>query len=525
MKRLITRYNLKTKSLLFSFLAICSIIVVYSCKKENHTNKNADLASPVILRAKNWYESVYPLVSKTSVLSTTNNPDLSRLVSPDWGRSKNYTRYDDDVIEAPINEDAQLNFDLSNNTGLIYNNKYSRSWFLLLNKFDKYSAYVMTIIADSAYVKNNPDKLKLNSYNKHDANFTGIVIYSTPQGKYVNGWFYKNGAISGYLPPGQTTEAGNGATVQNIKTNALITVKTCQDFIQKTYYNGQLVATTVLATYCTTTTVDDGTGNGGGGGGGGSIGGGGGGSSGGSPNTPQCNIPYINDAVKTVKVNSLQTQQAAPPDDGGFPPPADPIPCPPPPVVNLPPVTTIITNNVTNPCLKKMVDATIISGMSTQINSLIRNVFGGSTSINLDFEDVNTLPNYADGKTLPNNGVANGSLDAHIQLNVNLLPNYSQEYVARVIMHEALHAYMDSKGIVADEEHETMVINYVSQMASSLRTMFPNLSESDAKNLSLGGLQLTNTFQTKIENDIQLSGNFTAINLAYSVGSLGTRCH
>ncbi|NVM63753.1 hypothetical protein FHW88_002042 [Mucilaginibacter sp. SG538B] len=176
MKRLITRYNLKTKSLLFSFLAICSIIVVYSCKKENHTNKNADLASPVILRAKNWYESVYPLVSKTSVLSTTNNPDLSRLVSPDWGRSKNYTRYDDDVIEAPINEDAQLNFDLSNNTGLIYNNKYSRSWFLLLNKFDKYSAYVMTVIADSAYVKNNPDKLKLNSYNKHDANFTGIVI-------------------------------------------------------------------------------------------------------------------------------------------------------------------------------------------------------------------------------------------------------------------------------------------------------------------------------------------------------------
>lgn len=163
--------------------------------------------------------------------------------------------------------------------------------------------------------------------------------------------------------------------------------------------------------------------------------------------------------------------------------------------------------------------------MSTQINSLIRNVFGGSTSINLDFEDVNTLPNYADGKTLPNNGVVNGSLDAHIQLNVNLLPNYSQEYVARVIMHEALHAYMDSKGIVADEEHETMVINYVSQMASSLRTMFPNLSESDAKNLSLGGLQLTNTFQTKIENDIQLSGNFTAINLAYSVGSLGTRCH
>ncbi|WP_162996455.1 hypothetical protein [Mucilaginibacter celer] len=529
MKRLTARHYFTIKNLLFLFFAICLIIIVYSCKKENRTNKNTDIVSPAVLKAKNWYENAYPSVSKTSTLSTIGNPDLSQLVNPDWSQSKNYTRYDDDVIELPIDKDDRLNFDLSNNAGLIYNNKYSRSWFLLLNKFDRYSAYIMTIIADSAYIKSKPDGLKLNSYNKHDADFTGIVIYSTPQGKYVNGWFYKNGVISGYLPPGQTSETEGDPTVQNIKTNTVTTVRTCQDFIQKTYYNGQLVATTVIATYCTTTTIDDESGNGSSGVGG-NLGGGGGGGGGGSsttnpPNTPQCNIPYNNDAVKTVKINSLQTQKVAPIDDGGFPPPANPIPCPPPAVVNLPPVTTIVTNNVTNPCLKKMVDATIISGVNTQINSLIKDVFGGTEKLNLKFVDNVSLASGTEGHTEMNGGFDSfGNLNIEIQLNKNELPGYSQQFVATVIMHEALHAYLQAKGVDPKNQHENIIIDYVTKMSASLMQMFPGLSSNDAKNLSLGGLDQTTTFLYTVARDMKLSGDYAATQLAYSVGSLGSRC-
>jgi hypothetical protein len=70
-----------------------------------------------------------------------------------------------------------------------------------------------------------------------------------------------------------------------------------------------------------------------------------------------------------------------------------------------------------------------------------------------------------------------------------------------------------------------MIINYVTQMATSLQQMFPGLSDPDAQNLALGGLQLTSTFRTTIENDMKLSGSFHATNLAYAIGSRGLRCN
>ena len=85
--------------------------------------------------------------------------------------------------------------------------------------------------------------------------------------------------------------------------------------------------------------------------------------------------------------------------------------------------------------------------------------------------------------------------------------------------------YLDAKGISDQLQHEDIMVSYITKMASSLQQMFPGLNSTDAKNLSLGGLQVTNTFQNQIASDMGLDGTFVSTNLAYSIGSLGTRCN
>jgi hypothetical protein len=267
--------------------------------------------------------------------------------------------------------------------------------------------------------------------------------------------------------------------------------------------------------------------SGSGGGGGGSIpvtGTGGGGGGGGGSTTPAPKPPCVPttavDNVGKVSVNSVSVNKVQPlPGDPGFPPPTG-TPC-----TTVVTSNNTITNQATNPCLKNMVDATILAGVSNQVNTLITSVFGGSEKLNLTFVDNVSLASGVEGHTEMNGGFdANGNLNITIQLNQSTLPNYSQQFVATVIMHEALHAYLEAKGVDPKNQHENIIIDYVNKMSASLTTMFPGIPPMDAKNLSLGGLDQTTTFLYTVAKDMGLSGDYAAIQSAYSIGAAGTRC-
>jgi hypothetical protein len=147
--------------------------------------------------------------------------------------------------------------------------------------------------------------------------------------------------------------------------------------------------------------------------------------------------------VTNYKNMTRVLQQPPPPLPGGIVDPTNQIGTPVTscPVNSMVTVTEKITDSVKNACLRSMVEATISSNITSQINSIIQKVFGGSATMNISFVDVNTLPSNADGFTNTNGGIINGVLNVQIQLDNNHLPSYSQQYIARVIMHEALHAY------------------------------------------------------------------------------------
>lgn len=336
----------KQTRLLFIVLLGCFISVIYGCKKEayNGNQQATAITDPSIKEAKSWYESVYPLNNnKQSIQSTTTTLDFSQRIKPDWNHAVTYNRFDDDIIEMPLDSmtSAKMNLGLKNETGdQVYNSSYSRSSFLLIKQLGKYNAYIMTIIADPAYLKGDLRKLDHNKYNKRDSDFSGVVVYSTPKGVFVNGWTYKKGIITGNISGGVMPTGNNNTvshqTTQNLETNTFdqkITV--CTEWYQIVTVDGASY-TTYLGESCSTFTIHGGGGGSGGpsgpsgpGGTGGATGGGSGSSSGGTPvpSTP-CDLVGLNSVENPGKtaINSLKIQTAVTPI-GGFPPPTG-YPCP-----------------------------------------------------------------------------------------------------------------------------------------------------------------------------------------------------
>lgn len=296
----------------FFLLAILSTVLIYSCRKDHSSNATLSATDLKIAEAKSWYQHVYPTTvsNKSSAIrnNALNTTELNQLISPDWQHGNAYTRFNREVIELPA--DPSVNFgsalmDKEKNK-LLSNKAYSKSSFILLKSDKGYDAYVMTLIADSDYINKHPEKLDHNTYSKRDADFSGLVLYFTPKGKYVSGWRYKNGNI---LQPSSSNTAQPGVTKTQSITHA--TAPTCLDWYLVTYEDDVRVSEIYLYTTCTS---------------GADEGGGGGGAT--AP--PQCPTTGNNTDAVAVKAPGKATNATPPPtpqpttpgDGGGFPPPS-----------------------------------------------------------------------------------------------------------------------------------------------------------------------------------------------------------
>ncbi|WP_413670819.1 hypothetical protein ACEN9X_13270 [Mucilaginibacter sp. Mucisp86] len=455
----------KPKPALKKLLLLCvpvalAAILVGSCKKDNHSTTQPAVSIPAVADAKSWYEKAYPANAKLATQTASVGQDWSQGIKPDWNNGATYTRYEDDVVELPVDAaiSGKLNIGLKEQTtGTEYKAANSKSSFLLIKSLGVYHAYIMTIIGDPAYLKGDLTKLDKNKYNKRDSNFTGVVLYSTPKGKFVNAWTYKNGAISGHLSPDSASSASTASgkeQINAVKTN-LIETTTCYTWTQTSSYNGQTTGTVVLDSYCVTTYSG---GMGGGpdnNGGSGSPGGDGGGGGTGSPGTPPApkDDPCapkggsVESIGKTVSVNGVQTNTYQPPatpvdPGGGFPPPDGNVPC-----------ATVVTGTTISfptpdiidslgakyPCTGRLIAS--LPNLPTAVARLIYQAFASPTGKNITFR-IGDAAYFAanpkeDGYTQYENGISN------VYINPAVLANASNEYRLVTLYHEAIHAYLD----------------------------------------------------------------------------------
>jgi len=447
---------------------------LHSCRKDStYQDSSEGITDKEVLAAKSWYESTYTAnanssINKLTTLAAGKGFDYSQHTRPDWRHSASYKRFNKNVIEIPIDPATPVLSQLKNNTNnTTYADKEnSRSSFLILNDGTNYQAYIMTIIADPAYLKGDRSKLKNNTYNHRDTDFTGMVFYFTPKGQYVSGYAYKNGRR---IKPA----SANAQTANGLKTNSgqlQTTELSCVAWYMGTYVNGELVDAVYMYTICTDDGLDSG---------------------GGQPVPPAPVCPPGTTAVNPgsklqVTDDTGTTGDGLPGDDGsGFPPPDT--------STNSACVAPAIIDSVKNPCLKAMVDSIMSKNIKGKIDSMIQGVFGGASTLNLTFTDQKPmLISTDDGEDIPFYDANHNLLADSIHLNAAILATSSKEFIAATIMHEALHAYLDSKGIaIGDMQHNTMATNYLTTMAHDLKSMFPGMTDQVAYSLAWGGLEGT----------------------------------
>src|SRR5476651_1535925 len=109
----------------------------------------------------------------------------------------------------------------------------------------------MTLLADSAYVKNNPAWASHNTYRKRDPVFSGLLLYFTPTGQYVNGYAFKNGQ-----QVTQATQNVNAPIGVNTRSIQKGTARVDEPIYDCTFYydvetvNGVVVSQTFLFADC-----------------------------------------------------------------------------------------------------------------------------------------------------------------------------------------------------------------------------------------------------------------------------------
>lgn len=146
----------------------------------------------------------------------------------------------------------------------------------------------------------------------------------------------------------------------------------------------------------------------------------------------------------------------------------------------------IILNNITDPCLKKLIENLQNSNkLTNSIGAILQNVFGKNERLNLTFNQDNNLNNNGvrlNGKSIPPD---NGNYE--IKLNALSLSKYSQERQTLTIMHEILHSYFWAAygNLVTPNQHTRMLDEYIEEMASSLEDLYPQLSENHDVTIAL----------------------------------------
>jgi hypothetical protein len=162
---------------------------------------------------------------------------------------------------------------------------------------------------------------------------------------------------------------------------------------------------------------------------------------------------------------------------------------------NLPPtITDIKKDKVKDPCLSSTIDLALSKGLKNEITNSFNELFSGVDGITITFLD-GPLPKPTEGVTEDV-----GRYDIEITLDNTTLPKSAQEEIVATILHEAIHAMYDAKGLESGAnkfsfseyiQHNLMADRYVSKIAAALKEMFPNLGFFVAKALAWGGLQNT----------------------------------
>ncbi|MBC9914322.1 hypothetical protein [Chitinophaga varians] len=162
-----------------------------------------------------------------------------------------------------------------------------------------------------------------------------------------------------------------------------------------------------------------------------------------------------------------------------------------------------IKSELKNSCLQAAFRSTLNVKLSGWMFETIQDMFGGKSNYDIIFREksgsemAGKMGEYDVVDSHTGSGIdgSNGGGVLYINLNADLLPKASKEFIVTTLLHESLHAIMRVQGMSFSSplvnQHEKMASAYTDRIAAALNVIFPSISAKDRSDLSWAGLQET----------------------------------
>jgi hypothetical protein len=473
-----------------ALMVLVLALIIYSCRKDLNST-DPSITDTEVLKAKSWYESTYlksyDHAATLGANSMVNEADLTTKIKPYWAEASVYTKNGQDVIELPIDPSDKFYSLLKygDDKRTLGRKEYNRTSYLLLKNGEKYKAYLMTIIADSAYLKNDFSKLENNTYKKHDKDFSGLLLYFTPQGRYLNGYRYNNGKLitsDTSVNPGANNKGINsqGAIA---KPNSNIQVECINVWWITEDEQGNITSQTLLYKRCYPTALP--------GTGGGGVG-----------TPPQCPGGTTGNAYQTHGNTPWEPGPHTPGDDDFPPPTSGSGNC----------STTTIEEDDQKDDFTDKIDTSQLSDCFKNVLKLLEEIDNNCVANTIqDFSGDTPGFNWKvkDGSAGGNNAQTNSNYDrasdrVTTEFNTSNFTSGSDLAVAKTLLHESVHAYILAY-FATEQNASKSYSQYVDDYYSSKR---PDLNETQHN-------EMVRSFAGSIATLLQQYGQNQGYNLSY----------
>jgi hypothetical protein len=185
-----TLSNLSKAKVFAIMLVIITAFFIHSCKKDILNSKapiDQQEQKAIVGEAKSWFENAYPKATNNATLQF-NSPKSKKAwyegLSPDWAKAYVYKKGNESLIELPLynSKVAFVPFNTDSSRINLANNYARTSYIISKDSLNNKRAWFMVLIADTAYINGNFAKLNLNTYKSRDKDFSGRLLYFTPDG-------------------------------------------------------------------------------------------------------------------------------------------------------------------------------------------------------------------------------------------------------------------------------------------------------------------------------------------------------
>ena len=177
-----------------------------------------------------------------------------------------------------------------------------------------------------------------------------------------------------------------------------------------------------------------------------------------------------------------------------------------------------INDRLTNSCLKSVLNELRNNNIYGIISDIIETIDESKIGQKYKFS-IREMSLLEENKFRADNAFVN--LENEICLNSSKLKNASKEYIARVVLHEFLHLYINKTNAF---DHTEIATKYIEPMADFLNKLY-NTNYDDALSLSLSGLQNLPNYSTLLTYYKKNATLIYDVKLKYTSNGYGKHCN